>query len=456
MHVSLSRVLVPGLAALCLTTSARTQGADLCTSAQVITGTGTFAFDNTAATTDGVPDPLCSFAAQSDISNDVWWSWTAPSTGTFTITTCGQTSIDSRIAVYDGACGGAILACVDDSCALQTSLDVPVTGGNTYIIRLGNFPSSLPGTGTFNISPQGQLAVLDTQVSTVNGHTYMLLAGGSWSNAESTAVALGGHLATVRSQAEHDWILATWHNFQGLDRDLWIGLTDQAQEGNFVWISGEPVTFTNWDQNEPNNSGGIEHFANMRKNNPLAFWNDLQDAPPVTSFHYNPLGVVELGAANPGTAFCLGDGSGTACPCGNNSPVGNGEGCLSSLNVGGKLEASGLASVTNDSIVVTGTQLPNSTCLYFQGTTQQAGGLGSQFGDGLRCAGGVIIRLGTKTNVAGTSQYPVGSDAPISVKGAVPGGGATRTHQCWYRNAAAFCTVSTFNLTNGISIVWAP
>jgi hypothetical protein len=30
----------------------------------------------------------------------------------------------------------------------------------------------------------------------------------------------------------------------------------------------------------------------------------------------------------------------------------------------------------------------------------------------------------------------------------------TRTYQCWYRNAAAFCTPSTFNLTNGVLITW--
>jgi hypothetical protein len=31
-----------------------------------------------------------------------------------------------------------------------------------------------------------------------------------------------------------------------------------------------------------------------------------------------------------------------------------------------------------------------------------------------------------------------------------------RTYQLWYRNAAVFCTTSTFNLTNGIEVSWVP
>jgi hypothetical protein len=34
--------------------------------------------------------------------------------------------------------------------------------------------------------------------------------------------------------------------------------------------------------------------------------------------------------------------------------------------------------------------------------------------------------------------------------------GDVRTYQCWYRNAAVFCTASTFNLTNGGQVTWIP
>src|SRR5690606_24664372 len=97
----------------------------------------------------------------------------------------------------------------------------------------------------------------------------------------------------------------------------------------------------------------------------------------------------------------------------------------------------------------------NSSALYFQGTAQQNGGAGAVFGDGLRCAAGTVIRLGTKQNSDGASTHPLVGDAPISVASGV-GAGDTRHFQVWYRNAAAFCTPSTFNLTNGASATWAP
>jgi hypothetical protein len=152
-------------------------------------------------------------------------------------------------------------------------------------------------------------------------------------------------------------------------------------------------------------------------------------------------------------SYCSGDGSGTACPCANSGSAGNG--CASSVSTAGAhLAAGGSPSIGSDTLVLTGTLMPNSSALYFQGTARVNAGLGAMFGDGLRCAGGTIIRLGTKTNAGGTSSYPSGS-TPISVKGA-NSAGALRDYQCWYRNAAAFCTASTFNLTNAVEVTWTP
>ena len=153
--------------------------------------------------------------------------------------------------------------------------------------------------------------------------------------------------------------------------------------------------------------------------------------------------------------YCYGDGSGTACPCGNESQVGDREGCRNSLGRGGAFEPAGTPSVSNDTIELDAQRMPNSSALFFQGTTRTNGGLGNVFGDGLRCAGGSVVRLATKTNVNGRSKYPEGSEPPVSVRGGVSAG-QTRTYQVWYRNAASFCTPATYNLTNGVELTWIP
>jgi hypothetical protein len=152
------------------------------------------------------------------------------------------------------------------------------------------------------------------------------------------------------------------------------------------------------------------------------------------------------------TPFCFGDGSGTACPCGNAGAAGNG--CAHSLNaLGATLSGSGTPSIANDSFVLWGIGMPTSSALFFQGTAQTNGGLGTVFGDGLRCAGGAVIRLGTKSNVAGASRYPSFGDPNASVTGLV-GTPGLRTYQVWYRNSATFCSPDTFNLTNAVQVNW--
>jgi len=99
--------------------------------------------------------------------------------------------------------------------------------------------------------------------------------------------------------------------------------------------------------------------------------------------------------------------------------------------------------------------MPNSFALYFQGTTRRNNGDGVTFGDGKLCAGGTLARLGLKQNVSGSSRFPNAGDVPISVAGSVTSPG-TRTYQVWYRNAEGFCTPATYNLTNGLEVVWNP
>lgn len=96
-----------------------------------------------------------------------------------------------------------------------------------------------------------------------NGHTYYLLTESTWGAAQATAVALGGNLVTITDAAEQAFVYGTFGNSVGADRMLWIGLNDVAVEGTFVWVSGEPVTYTNWFPGEPNNANGSEDYGHM-------------------------------------------------------------------------------------------------------------------------------------------------------------------------------------------------
>jgi hypothetical protein len=158
----------------------------------------------------------------------------------------------------------------------------------------------------------------------------------------------------------------------------------------------------------------------------------------------------------PISSYCSGDSTGTACPCGNNGITGHG--CGSSVNAAGAvLTASGNGSLSADSLVLTASGLPaTASSLFFQGTGIIGGGAGAVFGDGLRCTNGSVIRLAVKTAAGGGVSFPTGGDPHVSIEGAVPAAGGDRYYQCWYRNSGAFCTSSTFNLTNGIHVRWLP
>ena len=133
---------------------------DDCGSAGAISGEGTFPFDNTAATTDGLDDPLCDAFGTQGIDSDVWYCWTAECDGNVTVQTCGLTGVDTKVAAYDGCgcpTGAGILACNDDTCGLQSLIQFEATAGNQYLLRIGTFPGAAGGTGSIQIScVQGQ------------------------------------------------------------------------------------------------------------------------------------------------------------------------------------------------------------------------------------------------------------------------------------------------------------
>jgi hypothetical protein len=155
--------------------------------------------------------------------------------------------------------------------------------------------------------------------------------------------------------------------------------------------------------------------------------------------------------------YCF--GTVAACPCGNG---GSGGGCGNSASsFGGRLLATGTPSVSADTVVLTADRLPDgtgSTALFFQGDTQPISP--AVFGDGLRCATGTIMRLAIESVVpgpgnTGSAVYPSTGNSLISIQGQVVPG-QVRYYQVDYRDAQVYCTSDTFNLTNGVAILWCP
>ena len=110
-----------------------------------------------------------------------------------------------------------------------------------------------------------------------NGHWYAYFSNPTrWSLAKPYAESIGGHLVTVHSVAEASFVRTL-----GSD-NCWIGLFQDRTAPEFLepaggwkWVTGEPVGFTNWRINEPNNFVGGEDWAHFDAN--ATTWNDLPD-----------------------------------------------------------------------------------------------------------------------------------------------------------------------------------
>ncbi|MSR45060.1 MAG: hypothetical protein EXS15_06885 [Phycisphaerales bacterium] len=128
------------------------------------------AFNTVNATTDGPDHPGASCSSGSDFfDKDVWWRVSPVANGAMTVSTCGSSSFDNKLAVYDmgtdpaafdwDALAAALVFCNDDgpggTCmtteATPTSYASEATGnvqlGHTYLVRLGAYTIGEFGNG---------------------------------------------------------------------------------------------------------------------------------------------------------------------------------------------------------------------------------------------------------------------------------------------------------------------
>lgn len=117
-----------------------------------------------------------------------------------------------------------------------------------------------------------------------NGHYYKVFSGPNseypqltWEEAKLACEQLGGHLVTITSSEEQDFIESLDSTTCIGEWSVWIGLSRPEGTGPWTWITGEPYEYTHWDNNEPSGDGSC---VAMRTKNYGYGWNDADANTP--------------------------------------------------------------------------------------------------------------------------------------------------------------------------------
>ena len=100
-----------------------------------------------------------------------------------------------------------------------------------------------------------------------SGTCYMFFAAAAtWPSAKAACQNMipAAHMVTI---ADADEALRVSGPAAGAEP--WIGLNDVLVEGTYGWVSGEPVAFTDWGADEPNNTGDCIRLKDGR-------WADME------------------------------------------------------------------------------------------------------------------------------------------------------------------------------------
>jgi FG-GAP-like repeat len=313
----------------------------------------------------------------------------------------------------------------------------------------GSFPASATDVAAGDVSGDGRPDVVVTSLSGPGGGETCVLLG----NAQGTldaAICLtpqGGSLSVQLGDVDGDGVLDVVEGCYTSDSDgspggIYVGVRERGPHGDV---------------------GSLHKYASGGYNIGALVLGDvdrdglLDAVVPGGFFGLGGSGVcvLENQLRTLGTVTC----AGVACPCGNDG-VGA-HGCQNSASTGGaRLTASGVASLADDTVrFFASGELPSALTIFLQG---DAAIPATNFGDGLRCAGGALKRLYVKSASLGASSAPVPNDASVSARSSILGdplsAGDVRVYQTYYRDpSTSFCpspSGGTFNASNALSVTW--
>ncbi len=134
-------------------------------------------------------------------------------------------------------------------------------------------------------------------MGTYNGHQYYCSTSPStWNSAQNICESNGGHLACIGSAGENAF-LANILTIQS----AYIGLHDSNVEGQFEWVCGDDLSYTNWYPGQPNNYNGAQDYVEMLSD---GTWNDQYNTAALEFIMEIPCDhVTQIGGPQSGSFF---------------------------------------------------------------------------------------------------------------------------------------------------------
>ncbi|TNN53351.1 Macrophage mannose receptor 1 [Liparis tanakae] len=95
----------------------------------------------------------------------------------------------------------------------------------------------------------------------------------TWYQALTQCTAMGAHLLIINSQEEQFFINGKLPDFHLVDvPDIWIGLSDKDQDGEFKWTDKSPITFSNYGPSWPQNTADTWDCGQIYTGNYAGKW----------------------------------------------------------------------------------------------------------------------------------------------------------------------------------------